>query len=186
MTATAASSEPTSYEIEWLYQGYRSISRTDVSILHVPQTLTWCWLEAKVEPEFFQMFTNFEGCHFVDIEIIHKLNWTGNSGQDRIFLFKTHVVEKECWENVHRIYPISSGFLTRDHIYTGVHFLNRIGPFSNFLFQEIIMNKWPHVAYRKKTPILLLLQFAQNCKSISLELRPQEEVKNGSSLKNTL
>ena len=33
---------------------------------------------------------------------------------------------------------------------------------------------------------ILLLQFAQNRKSISLKLRPQEEVKNGSLKKHSL
>ena len=39
----------------------------------------------------------------------------------------------------------------------------KIGRFSNFHFQEKILNKWPHVAYRKKTNILLL-QFAKKKK----------------------
>ena len=38
------------------------------------------------------------------------------------------------------------------------------------------MSKWLHLAYRKKTTILLL-QFAKNRKSISSKLCPQEEVK---------
>ena len=44
------------------------------------------------------------------------------------------------------------------------------------------MSKWPHIAYGKKTTILLL-QFAKSSESISSKLRPQEEVKNGSSKK---
>ena len=47
------------------------------------------------------------------------------------------------------------------------------------------MSKWPHIAYGKKTTILLL-QFAKNGMSISSKLRPQEEVKDVSSKRNTL
>ena len=36
------------------------------------------------------------------------------------------------------------------NIHTGVRFFGKIGPFSNFQFQEKIMSKLPHIAYRKK------------------------------------
>ena len=42
------------------------------------------------------------------------------------------------------------------NIHTEVRFFGKIGPFSNFQFQEELMSKLPHVSYRKKTTIILL------------------------------
>ena len=61
----------------------------------------------------------------------------------------------------------------------------RIGPFSNFHFQEKkIMNKWPHVAFRFF--YIIILQFAKSHKAIASILRPQKELKIRSRKKSTL
>ena len=55
----------------------------------------------------------------------------------------------------------------------------RIGPLSNFHFQEKILNKWPHVAYRKKLTFFFY-NLPKKYELMSSKLRPQGEVKNGS------
>ena len=57
-------------------------------------------------------------------------------------------------------------------IFTLECIFRKIGPFSNFRFQEKLMNKWPHVAY-KKQPIILLLQIANKLQVDIFKITPR-------------